>query len=102
VERLENIGRDEAFRSAAFYRQDAPLGYIDPLEGNDRFSTMKVNGTIVSTDPTFGSVTVRDEAGTVHTFYGDAFTFSSNGSVVGFGDLKPGATISVEGRTIRF
>ncbi|MGV3721054.1 MAG: hypothetical protein ACO1SX_09105 [Actinomycetota bacterium] len=102
VERLENVGKDEAFRSAAFYRKDYPLGYVDPLEGADRFSALRLNGTVVSTDPTFGSVTIRDEAGALHTLYRDAFTFTTGGAAVGFGALKPGAMVSVEGRTIRF
>jgi len=102
VERLENIGRDEAFRSAAFYRQDAPLGFVDPLEGTDRFSPLKLSGTVVSTDPAFGSVTIRDEAGAMHTIYSDAFTFTTGGTIVGFSALKPGAVVSVEGRSIRF
>ena len=102
VERLENVGKDEVYQSAAFFRKDYPLGYVDPLEGADRFNTMKVNGTIVSIDPSFGSVTIKDDAGSLHTFYGDAFTFTSDGDTVLFGNLKPGATITVEGRSIRF
>lgn len=102
VERLENIGQDEAFRSVSFYRGDYPLGYVEPLEGNDRFSPLKINGTVVSTDPAFGSVTIRDEAGTLHTIYSDAFTFTSGGAIVGFSALQPGAVVIVEGRTIRF
>jgi len=102
VERLENIGKDEAFRAVSFYRGDYPLGYVEPLEGNDRFSPTKVSGTVVSTDPAFGSVTIRDEAGTLHTIYSDAFTFTSGGAIVGFSTLKPGTVVIVEGRTIRF
>lgn len=102
VERLENVGKDEAYRTAAFYRQDYPLGYVERLEGNDRFRSMKVSGTVVSTDPAFGSVTIRDDAGALHTFYGDAFTFTADGQVVGIGALKPGATVNVEGRVIQF
>lgn len=102
VERLENIGKDEAFRAASFYRQDAPLGYVDPLEGNDRFTALTLKGTVVSTDPVWGSVTIRDENNKEHVLYGDAFRFSSGGTGVNFDQLKQGDTISVEGRTIRF
>lgn len=102
VERMENVGKDEAFRSAAFYRQDYPLGYVDVLEGNDRFNPLKVTGTVVSTDPAFGSVTIRDEAGTLHTIYSDAFTFTSGGAIVGFGALKPGTVVTVDGRVLKF
>lgn len=102
VERLENIGKDEAFRAASFYRADYDLGYVDPLEGNDRFTPLKLSGTVVSTDPVWGSVTVRDENDKEHVLYGDAFTFSSDGTGVTFDRLKAGDKISVEGRTIRF
>lgn len=102
VERLENIGKDEAYRAAAFYRTDYPLGYVDPLEGNDRFTPLTLTGTVVSTDPVWGSVTIRDENNQEHVLYGDAFSFKSGGTGVTFDRLKPGDTISVQGRTIRF
>jgi hypothetical protein len=102
VERLENVGKDEAFKAAAIYRADFPLGYVDPVEGDDRFTPLKLNGTVVSTDPAFGSVTVKDEAGKEHILYTDSFSFTTNGEIVTFDRLKPGATISVEGRYIRF
>jgi hypothetical protein len=102
VERLENIGKDEAFRAAAFYRNDAPLGYLDPLEGPDRFTAVKLSGTVVRTDPAFGSVTIRDEAGKEHVVYRDGATFLSEGEAIGFDGLKTGTSVTVEGRTIRF
>jgi len=102
VERLENIGKDEAYRAASFYRQDYPLGYVDPLEGNDRFTALTLKGTVVRTDPAWGSVTVRDENNKEYVLYSDAFRFSNNGAGVSFDQLKPGDTISVEGRTIHF
>jgi len=102
VERLENIGPDEAFRSATFYRQDYPLGYVDPLEGNDRFALFKTTGTVVSTDPAFGSVTIRDENGMERILYSDTFTFRAGDQILGFDRLKVGDKVTVEGRTIRF
>jgi len=102
VERLENIGKDEAFRTASFFRADYPLGFVEPLEGNDRFSALKMSGTVVSTDPVWGSVTIRDENNQEHVLYGDAFHFTSEGTGVTFDRLKQGDKISVEGRTIRF
>jgi len=102
VERLENIGKDEAFRSASFYRAEFPLGYADPLEGGDRFSPVKLNGTIVRTDPAFGSVIIRDDTGKEHVVYSDAAVFKSGEESLTFDRLKAGDTIVVEGRTIRF
>jgi hypothetical protein len=102
VERLENIGRDEAFRAAAFYRADSPLGYVEPLEGNNRFTPVTLSGTVVSTDPVWGSVTIRDDNNQERVLYGDAFRFLSGGTGVTFEQLRPGDKVSVEGRTIRF
>jgi hypothetical protein len=102
VERLENIGANEAFRSSTFYRTDFPLGYVDPITGDEHFTSYSISGTVVRTDPAFGTVTIRDADGKERVIFRDSATFTRGGETIMWDRIRVGDTLSIEGRTIRF
>jgi len=102
VERLENIGKQEAFVSSSFYRAEFPLGYVDGITGEEAFTPFRHVGTVTSIDPTFGMVTVREADGTERVIYTDAATITRDGETILIERIKVGDTVTIEGRTIRF
>jgi hypothetical protein len=102
VERLENIGADDAFRTSTFFRATDPLGYYEIVDSPDSFIASKIAGTVVSVDKTFGSVVIRDAEGKEHMVYTDNATLMGTGGRVYFDTVKVGDSLTVEGRTYRF
>jgi hypothetical protein len=101
VERLENIGADEAFRSSKLYRTDEPLGYVDVPEGTDVFVTTTITGPVVSLDRDLGTVTVRGPDGE-RTFFTDNANISVDGRRMSLSGIRRGDTITIETRSYRF
>jgi hypothetical protein len=102
TERLENVGADEAYTSAKFYRRDYPLGYVELIEGDTAFSPYKITGTVAAVDSTGEWITIKDSAGKEHTYYTDTGTVTRSGAKIRFNDIHVGDTITVEGRRFRF
>jgi len=100
--RLEEIGRDEAFRTSKLYRQDFPMGYVDRTLGDrTEFSPVKLRGTVVSVEPVYEYFVVRDSDDKAHRVYGDDVVITGpNGAALILENVHPGDVISIEGRTI--
>jgi len=102
VERLENVGAQEAFRASTFYRTEFPFGYVDPVAGADAFSPFAMSGSVTRIDPVFGTIHVRDAGGNERIIYTDSATIKRGDETVYIDTIRVGDSVSIEGRTIRF
>jgi len=102
VERMENIGADEAYQAATFYRKDFPLGYVESLDAEDMLAPLSVTGTVTSIAKDVGAIAVRDEAGRDQIVYTDNARITVGGQQVGMDRVRVGDKVTVEGRTIHF
>jgi len=102
VERLENVGADQAYQSAKFYRRDYPLGYVELMEGDNAFAPYSVTGTVSAVDSSGEWIIVKDADGKEHTYYSDTGAVTRSGAKIRFDDVHVGDTITIEGRTFRF
>jgi hypothetical protein len=102
AERMENIGKDEAFRASNLYRSEFPLGYVDPFTDEKGFNAYSLSGTVVAVHRADGTALVRDAQGREHLVYTDLGRFSVDGRQVTYDRLRVGDRVTVEGRTFRF
>jgi hypothetical protein len=101
--RIEEIGAQEAFLTAPFYRAAEPLGYVEREPGTGvRFNPIRVTGVITAIDEPEGTVTLRDDQGKERTVYVDTVTFSVNGGPVEMKAVQKGQQVTVEGSEIVF
>jgi hypothetical protein len=102
VERMENLGADEAFRATKAFRSDYPFGYFETPQGENLFQSSTMSGTIVRIDKEFGTVTIRDANGNERTFFTDVASLKRGNDPVYLDDLRSGETIIIESRSYRF
>jgi len=102
VERLENIGRNEVFQTSTFFRRDFPLGYVDPIAGDEAFTLYNLSGTVTRIDPAFGAVHIRDDKGAERVIYTDSVTITRGGEQIGMDQVRVDDSVTIEGRTLRF
>jgi hypothetical protein len=98
VHRMENIGPEEAYRSSAIFRLDAPLGYI---ERPAHSLTTMFTGTVVAVNRDAGYVTARDATGAERRIYLDMPIIDSAGRPLEVTQVKTGDLLTVTGRVRR-
>jgi hypothetical protein len=103
IARIENIGPEEAFKSSAYDRAAAPIGYLERTPGTGvRFNPLTVTGTVSRVSVADGILALRDERGMERTFFLETLTIQSNGRLVDAGSLQNGQRVTVQGSEIVF
>jgi hypothetical protein len=103
VARLENVGKEEAFKSSTHFRAGEPLGYVERAPGTGvRFNPLRLTGVITAVDPQAGSLTLRDDAGKERVIYLETVTIMVDGKPVDTKSLQRNQRVTVEGSDIVF
>jgi hypothetical protein len=104
VARMENIGKEEAYRASTFFRAGEPIGYVDRAPGTAvRFMPLRATGTITAVDQSAGTVTLRDESGKDRVYYLETITvWAENRPVMDTKTLRSGQRVTVQGSEIQF
>jgi hypothetical protein len=103
VARLENVGKEEAFRTSTHFRAGEPLGYVERAPGTGvRFNPLRLTGVITAVDEQAGSLTLRDEAGKERVVYTETVTIMVDGKPVETKSLQKGQQVTIEGSDIQF
>jgi len=101
VARLENVGKEEAFRTSTHFRAGEPLGYVERAPGTGvRFMPLRLTGVITAVDPQAGSLTLRDDAGKERVIYWETVTITVDGKPVETQSLRKDQRVTVEGSDI--
>ncbi|MFN3652952.1 MAG: OB-fold nucleic acid binding domain-containing protein [Armatimonadota bacterium] len=98
VNRIENIGRDEAFRTSRFFRTGEPMGYVERVAGERREGRrVNLRGTVHEVHPDRGYFILRDNSGRMHRVYMDNVNVMRDGRSMGFDMLREGDRVAVSG-----
>jgi len=101
--RVQEIGPQEAFQGSTYFRQGAPLGYVERTPGPEvHFNPIKTTGVISAIDQAAGTVTLRDEGGQERVYPLATVTIRADGKEVDIATLQQGQRVTVEGSEIVF
>jgi hypothetical protein len=101
--RIENVGADEAFRTSAYFREGAPMGYVERLPGTGvRFNPLRISGVVTAVSEPDGTITVRVDGGQERLFPAETATFYVENRPVDAKSLRAGQRVTVQGNEIIF
>jgi hypothetical protein len=95
VDRVENIGRNEAFRTSTYYRTASPLGYF---ERTDLATPTMYRGRVTAIDRDHGWIELRDDDGFLRRVYLDQALIDFEGRRVILDNVHNGDMITITGR----